>query len=91
MKHNDHFTFKPVIDNWDTHSDENINSSVILFFDEVCTDSPVIIMLQKSKQTNKYNEKLGILSLIRYHRKKEVGKQGRLPTPADILVLLVDI
>ena len=38
----------------------------------------------------KYNEKLGILYLIRGHRqKKRVGTQGRLPTPADIT--LVDI
>ena len=33
------------------------------------------------KLTNKFKEKLGILSLIRNHRK--VGKQGRSPTPAD--------
>ena len=41
-------------------------------------------MLQKSKQTSE-KEKLEILSSIRDHRKK-VGKQGRSPTPPDILV-----
>ena len=34
---------------------------------------------------NMFKEKLGILSSIRDHREK-VGKQGRSPTPADILV-----
>ena len=33
-------------------SDENINTGVILSFDVVCVGSPVIIMLQKSKQTS---------------------------------------
>ena len=33
----------------------------------------------------KYKETLGILSLIKNHR-KQVGKQGRLLTPADMLV-----
>ena len=36
-----------------------------------------------TKKVNK--EKLGILSSIR-DQKKKVGKQGKLPTPADILV-----
>ena len=34
-KHNDHFTFEQVIDNWGVCSDENINSGAILFFDAV--------------------------------------------------------
>ena len=38
-------------------------------------------MLQKGKQTtqNKYKEKVAILGIT-----EKVGKQGRLPTPADI-------
>ena len=31
-KRNGHFTFKSVIDSWDTHLIENINSGAILFF-----------------------------------------------------------
>ena len=42
-------------------------------------------MLQKSKQ--KVQGKLGILSSIRDHGK--VGKQGRSPTPADVLVDII--
>ena len=52
-KRNDHFTFKSVIDSWDMHSDENINSGAILSFDVVYVDSPVIILLQKNKQVYK--------------------------------------
>ena len=37
-------------------SDEKINLGTILSYDVVCAGSPVIIMLQKSKQTNKYKE-----------------------------------
>ena len=58
-------------------------SGAILSFDAVCAGSPVIIMLQKCKQTS--TRKIEILSLIRDHRKK-VWKQGRLPAPSDILV-----
>ena len=73
---------KQFFDFWGMCSDENINSrsGTILSFDAVCMGSPVIIMFQKSKQTS-----FRILSLIRDHSKK-VGKQGRSPTPADILV-----
>ena len=53
-----------IIDSWDTCSVKSINSGTILSFDAVCVDSPIITMLQKSKQT------LGILSSIRDHRKK---------------------
>ena len=59
---------------------QNINSGAILSFDAVYAGSPVIIMLHKSKQTS-----TGILRSIRDHRKK-FGKQGRMPTPADMLV-----
>ena len=41
-----------VIDSWGIHSDENINSGIILSFNAVCAGSPVIIMLQKGKQTS---------------------------------------
>ena len=47
---NGHFSFQSVIDSWGIHSDENINSGTVLSYDAVCTGSPVIIMLQKSKQ-----------------------------------------
>ena len=59
----------------------NITFGAILSFDAVCVDSPVIIILQE-KVTNKYK---GKFNLIRDHR-KNVGKQGRSPTPVDILV-----
>ena len=39
---------------------------------------------------HKLKEKLGILSSIRDHRKKK-GKQGRSPTPADILVNILSL
>ena len=52
MKCNGHCTFEVVFDSWGTCSDENINSGAILSFDVVCMGSPVIIMLQKSKQTS---------------------------------------
>ena len=68
VKHNSHFTFESVIDSWGMCSDKSINSGVILSFDAVYTDTPVIIMLQKSKQTS--IENLGILSLFRDHRTK---------------------
>ena len=74
MKHNGHFTFESMIDS--VCSDKNINSGTILSSDVVCIGSPFIIMLLK-----KYKEKLGILISIRDNR-----KQGRLLTPADILV-----
>ena len=45
---------------------ENINSDALISFDAICV---VIIMLQKSK-TNKYKEKLVILSLIRDHSRE---------------------
>ena len=52
MKRNGHCTFKAVFDSWGACSDENINSGAILSFDAVCVGLPVIIMLQKSKQTS---------------------------------------
>ena len=81
MAEHNHFTFKSIIDSLGVCSNENINSGAILSFDVVCVGSPVIIMLQK-KVKCKYKEKLGILS----REEKKLGKQGRLPTPADILV-----
>ena len=80
VKRNSHFTFELIIDIWGARSVENITSVAVISFDAVCMGSPVIIML-----TNRYKEKLKILSTIRDHRKK-VGKQGRSPTPADVLV-----
>ena len=56
-------------------------SGAILSFAVVCVGSPVIIT--KSKK-NKYKEKLGKLGII----EEKVGKQGRSPTPADILVII---
>ena len=56
-------------------SAENINSGAILSFDVVCVGSPAIIMFQK-KYTNKFKEKLEILTSIRDHRKKNFGNKG---------------
>ena len=51
-----------------------------------CTVDPHLSEVLKDCSIKyKFKEKLRILSSIRDHRKK-VGKQGRLPTPADILV-----
>ena len=75
MKHHGHSTFESVIDNRGMCSDENFISGTILSFDEVCVGSPVIVMLQK-KLTNRYKEKLGILSSIRDHRKQKLGSKG---------------
>ena len=63
------------------HSDKNVNSGSIFSFDVVCVGSPVIMLA-----TKKVKEQVqGILSSIRDHR-KSIEKQGRSPTPADILV-----
>ena len=70
VKHSGHFTVKSAIDSWDMCSDKK-KYGAILSFDVICVGSPVIKML-------------GILSSIRNH--KNVGKHGRSPTPADILV-----
>ena len=45
-------TFELVIDNRGAHSDENFIPGAILSFDAVYAGSPVITMLQKSKQTS---------------------------------------
>ena len=37
---------------WGAHSSNNITSGAILSFDAVCVGSPVIMMLQKSKQSS---------------------------------------
>ena len=67
------------MDRWGAHSDEDIDSGAILSFDVVCMGSPLIIMLQNRKQTSTRK-----IMNLRDHKK--VGKQGRSPIPADILV-----
>ena len=69
--------FRVSNNSWGMFSDEHIDSGALISFAMVCVGSPVIIMLQKSKQTS-----------IRKIKDDTVGKQGRSPTPADIFVYI---
>ena len=83
MERNGHFMISGIIDNQGMHSDKKI--SLVPFFLlmwYICISPPVIIMLQKCKQTST-RKKLGILSSIRNYKDKNVSKQS---TPEDILV-----
>ena len=81
MKHNGHCTFESVTDSWGAHSDTLVPSFLLMRY--MCW------FTSHNNVTEKVNKQ--VKESFRDHRRKKVGKQGKLPTPADILVVIQSI